>query len=119
MGTETQPTFREWCVLELMGHRKLAGLVTEQEIAGHGFLRLDIYVQPRPLTQGPQLDTHIATQFYSPSSVYAITPTSEDTARAFAERNQPAPVSRWDLPTLPAVGSAAAVHEEDPEDPPF
>src|ERR1700738_48765 len=39
---EQEAKFSEWVVLELMGHRKLAGLLTEQEIAGHGFLRLEV-----------------------------------------------------------------------------
>lgn len=38
-----------------------------------------------------------ATQFYSAAAVYCITPTTEDVARSVAARNQPAPVSRWEL----------------------
>jgi hypothetical protein len=34
--------FREWAVLELMGHRRLGGKVSEQEIAGAAFLRIDV-----------------------------------------------------------------------------
>jgi hypothetical protein len=99
MIEDPKPTFKEWCVLELMGHRKLAGLVSEQEIAGHGFLRLDIHASKRYGPDGMEIGTdHKSTQFYSPSSVYAITPVTEDTARAFAEGNQPAPVTRWELP---------------------
>ena len=79
----TEETFADWVILELMGHRRLAGHLTEQEIAGRGFLRL-------------QMDS--ATQFYNPSSVYAITPTSEATARAVMATCQPAPVQRWELP---------------------
>jgi hypothetical protein len=81
--------FAEWCVLELMGHRRLAGYVTEQEIAGAAFLRIDV-----PGAEG-QPD---ATQFYRPGVVYAITPTTEEIARAVARGNRPAPVHRWELP---------------------
>jgi len=110
---DPKPTFKEWCVLELMGHRKLAGLVSEQEIAGHGFLRLDIHVPIRFRPDGSEIPGHRSTQFYSPSSVYAITPVSEDTARAFAEGNQPAPVTRWELPQLAEAARAAVEHIED------
>jgi hypothetical protein len=118
---ETKAAFKEWVVLELMGHRRLAGLLTEQEIAGHGFLRLDIHGPIRYKPTGEAIDEKIATQFYSPSSVYAITPTSEATARAFAERNQPAPISRWDLPLLsaPTVEPPEEAEREREEDPPF
>lgn len=80
--------FADWVILELMGHRRLAGYLTEVEIAGRGFLRLDM----------PTGDETSATQLYNPASVYAITPTSEETARAVARLSQPAPVQRWELP---------------------
>lgn len=83
-------TFAEWCVLELMGHRRLAGRVTEQEIAGRGFLRLDVF--------GLTGDVPTVTQFYSPSSVYCMTPTTEEIARGLGEKSRPEPVSRFDLP---------------------
>lgn len=95
--------FREWCVLELMGHRRLAGYVTEQEIAGAGLLRIDV----------PGDGETIATQFYSPAAVYCITPTTEAIARALAKRDQPAPVQRWEL--APALAPAAAPRRPDDE----
>ena len=39
---EVMETFEEWAVLELMGHRRLAGKVTEATIGGGAFLRIDI-----------------------------------------------------------------------------
>jgi hypothetical protein len=72
-----------------MGHRRLAGRVTEEEIAGHGFLRIDVPGEGSLQT---------ATQYYSPNSVYAITPTTEAIARRFAVAHQPQPVTRWELP---------------------
>ena len=93
--TESEPRFSQWCILELMGHRRLAGLVTEQEIAGHGFLRLDV--------PGDLADVHAtgalwtATQFYSPSSVYCMTPTTEANARRIAAYNKPEPATKWEL----------------------
>ena len=94
-----------WCILELMGHRKMAGYVQEAEIAGGKFLRIDV---PGPKSEGipPHEEKAVATQYYSPASVYAITPTTESLAREIAIRNQPAPVARWELPeakTAPAT----------------
>lgn len=86
--TEDQ-MFAEWVILEVMGHRRLAGFLSEMEIAGRGFLRLEVPGQPG------------ATQLYNPTSVYCITPTTEAIARALAVSNQPAPVQRWELP--PAI----------------
>jgi hypothetical protein len=100
--------FADWAILEVLGHRRLAGYVTEVELAGAGFLRIDI----------PGLQAGAMTsQFYGPSAVYALTPTSEETARAFAVRNQPAPIHRWDLPTLPEAGETHSDYEEEGPDP--
>jgi hypothetical protein len=89
--SDTETTFEGWAVLELMGHRRLGGYVTEVELAGKGMLRLDI---PGPETG----DEPTATQFYSPGALYCLTPVTEDVARGLAARNQPTPVHRWELP---------------------
>lgn len=90
MTEEKGGPFPCWAILELMGHRRLAGMVTEQEVAGHGFIRIDV-----PARDGKDL---IATQFYSPGSVYCMTPTTEEIARRVAASCQPEPVHRWELP---------------------
>jgi hypothetical protein len=92
---------REWVILELMGHRRLAGLLTEVEIAGEGMLRLDVPSDPP------------ATQFYSPKAVYCITPTTEALARAFSVREKAAPVSRWELPQIEAGPRTIDADRED------
>jgi hypothetical protein len=98
-----EPAFEGWVVLELMGHRRLAGYVTEQAIGGASFIRVDV-----PGDNGATA----ATQFYSAVAVYCITPTTEAIARALASRSQPAPVQRWELP--PVDGPPAR-----PSDDPF
>lgn len=93
--------FEGWAVLELMGHRRLAGHLSEQQIGGSSFLRIDVPTDPP------------ATQFYSPSAVYAITPCTEDTARLVATGSRVAPVERWQLPAAPeAVVSEDELDEE-------
>ena len=89
--SESQATFPQWACLELMGHRRLAGHVTEQEIAGGSFLRIDI---PDP---NGEPDVWIATQYYSPQAVYGITPVDEATARLCAAEWIEPPVNRWTL----------------------
>lgn len=80
--------FEGWAILELMGHRRLAGKVSEVTIAGTPFIRIDVM----------RLESE-ATQFYSGAAVYCITPTSEETARQVAELSAVAPVQRWELPS--------------------
>jgi hypothetical protein len=83
-------TFEEWAILELMGHRRLAGKITEATIGGGAFIRIDI----------PMRDGTMSTQFYSPGSVYCITPTSKEIADITALSCQPEPVNRWELKQL-------------------
>lgn len=93
----TEDKFGSWAVLELFGHRRLGGYVTEQTIGGGAFIRIDI----------PAIDDEPAvTQFYGPAAVFSLTPTSEEAAVAVARRNRPEPVHQWELPKLPAAVAA-------------
>ena len=87
--------FEEWAVLELMGHRRLAGKITDAVIGGGAFIRIDI----------PTKDGNKATQFYSPGSVYCITPTTEEIARMIAVNSEPEPISRWEIRNMLSAGN--------------
>lgn len=95
--------FEGWAILELMGHRRLGGFVTETEMAGAGVLRIDVPGEG---------DEVYATQFYSPGSMYCLTPTTEEAARAVAVRNRPEPVHQWELPS--SMSEVAPI-EADPD----
>ncbi|MFZ2804660.1 MAG: acetyltransferase [Patescibacteria group bacterium] len=93
---DEKPTeFEGWALLELMGHRKLAGYVKPATIAGSGVIRIDVPSDP------------VATQFYSPAALYCLTPITEDLARKLAHRYEPSPVSHWELP------ASASIDDED------
>lgn len=97
-----EESYRGWSILELMGHRRLAGMVTTEQIGGASFIRIDV---PGCISESESLDGPDwgATQFYSPSAVYCLTPTTEEIARAFSDRNRPAPVSRYELAPISEV----------------
>lgn len=82
--------FESWCILELLGHRRVAGHVSEAEIGGGSFIRIDM----------PMRDGSNSTQFYSPGAVYCITPTTEKIARKMSLAYQPEPVSQWEFKQL-------------------
>ena len=107
MSEQKQP-FESWCALELLGHRRLAGYVSAQEIAGQGMLRIDV-----PGEDGEEA----VTQFYSPSALYALTPTTEEIARAFAARNRLRPVSRYELPAPPEREPVEIARDQDTFEP--
>lgn len=83
--------FEEWAILELMGHRRLAGKVTEAAILGGSLLRIDI-----PGEDG----SFKSTQFYGPQAIYCLTPTTPEIAKAVATQSHPEPISRWEFPQL-------------------
>jgi hypothetical protein len=103
--TDTADTFDEWAILELMGHRQLGGRVREQEIAGCGMLRIDIYPG--------DAQTPVATQFYNPkSAVYGLHPADEQIVRAYAARSFYEPVQRWQL-APPEPPSRGPIEDDD------
>lgn len=81
--------FQEWAIVEVMGHRRFIGLVSEQVIAGTGFVRIDI-----PASEGEPAWT----KFVGSASIYAITPVSEEIARGIASQSNQVPVMAYDLP---------------------
>lgn len=88
-----------FAILELMGHRKLAGYVREVEIAGGKMLRVDVPAEGCAGKDGP----FQATQFYGGSALYCLTPCEADVAIRFAAGCRVEPVTRWELPALPAA----------------
>jgi hypothetical protein len=82
--SEPSEPFDSFAILELFGHRRLAGRVRSVEVAGAGMFRIDI-----PASDG----SVAATQFYAPAAVFSLTPTTEEVARAAAARSGDAPVT--------------------------
>jgi hypothetical protein len=106
MAEENNSVFSEmWAMVELMGHVKMAGRISEESHFGTVLLRCDV----------PNGDGYF-TQFYGGSAIYRITPISEEVARAFAARSQPEPVRPYEL-MLPAPSNGYEDIEEgyDPD----
>lgn len=99
-----QPAFECWAIVEVMGHRRFAGYVTEQVIAGQGFVRIDV-----PEAGGRPAFTKIL----GAGSIYAITPVTEDTAREAAASFREMPLQAWDLPERPALPGPRRDEDDD------
>jgi hypothetical protein len=109
---EQESKFDQWGVVEVMGHKKFAGHITEQVIAGSALVRVDV---PEVVA----VDYNRVERTYAPftkligvGSVYAITPTTEEIARRMAVE-----IARYDgdpLPVrLPESRQLAAVSQSD------
>lgn len=126
----TNDTPEQWAIVELMGHVKLAGKLSEEERFGSKMGRLDIPIDVvctcPPLPSGDRTGcrgicgTGFVTQHFGGQSVYRITYCTEAVARATAARNNPAPVSPWDypkqLPSAPVLAPGAGDDSYSPED---
>lgn len=88
MSDHEQSGFDSWAVVELLGHVRTAGRVTEEERFGVKMGRCDV----------PRADGGFTTFYFGGGSVYRMTPCTEDAAKAVAIGNQPEPVHRWELP---------------------
>lgn len=97
---EERAAFAEWAIVELMGHVRIAGRVSEERLFGAALGRIDI---PTDDAGG------FVTQYFGGGSVYRITPVSEELARSVARANRPEPVRRWELPI-------SAMHDVDDAD---
>lgn len=100
-----------WCILELMGHRRLAGQLREELVGGSVMLRIDV----------AKADGNM-TQFYGGSAVYCITPTTEAVARAFAATLTGGPVMRYEIDqkTLDYyTHNNREIELDDEDEPPF
>ena len=99
-----EPEPAVWAIVELMGHVKLAGRVTEEEKFGGKLGRIDI----------PHCDGFM-TRYFGAASVYSVTIVSEQVARDVCKRTAPAPVSPWDYPKAlaPATERADDGHDDD------
>lgn len=80
-----------WGILEQMGHVRLGGLISQEELFGTVMGRIDV---PRP-------SGAVVTRYFGGQTVYALTPCDEATARAVALHCDPAPVHAYELPRLP------------------
>ena len=87
-GEAEENGFRGWCIVELFGHQRLAGYVSERKIAGHGFVRIDV----------PETSTCPAySKFLGASAVYAMTPVDEVIAKEVAKDLKEQPISVFEL----------------------
>lgn len=107
-GAGKSEGFDGWALVEVMGHKRFAGRVSEHTVAGQGFIRVDVPALER---DGEQFEPF--TKLIGPGSIYGITPLSEQVARAMASTLRERPVHTWDLPQ-PKL--AAPVPDDDLDD---
>jgi hypothetical protein len=99
----TERTFNEWGIVDLFGHQRIAGQISEQSIGGCSFIRVDVPA----CGERPAM-----TRFFGQGAIYSMTPTTEALARQAANAWHTPPVQRYELPAPSRTGNT----EEDDDD---
>jgi len=87
MNTQATEPQDLWAIVELLGHQKMAGKLSEQVLGGSSFIRVDV-----PAFEGSPAFTRLLTD----KSIYAINPVTEEVARHMAERIRAQPIQEYD-----------------------
>lgn len=95
--------FEAWGIVELMGHQRVAGRLSEQPLGGGNLLRVDI----------PNGES-FRTAFYGASAIYAVHITDEPAARKIAEASGTRPTYAYELSQAVArIAPSATVYEDE------
>lgn len=79
-----------WACVEIFGHRRHYGRISEVERFGAKMIRIDV-----PSAEPATFDTF----FYGGAAIFSVTPCTEESARSWAERMRPKPyMPRRELP---------------------
>jgi hypothetical protein len=81
--------FEEWAVVELFGHQRIAGKVSEATIGGCAFVRVDV---PATTDRSPY------TKYFGNGAIYAMTPCDEQVAILAAHE-----IERYNVPIRVAM----------------
>lgn len=84
-----------WAIVELFGHQRIAGKLSEHTMGGGSFVRVDVPEIP-PAGEGmPSIPGF--TKLYGNGAIYGITFVDEAAALVEAARLRTRPVNVWDL----------------------
>ena len=112
LGEPAQPSpaaFESWAIIEIFGHQKYAGKVSEFAIGGCNFVRVDV---PELIARRPQEPAMPAfTKLFGNGAVYSITLVSEDVARRVAATIRPEPLNVY-IPIIPERQLRSADEDE-------
>lgn len=104
---QQQQKFEAWAVVELFGHQRVAGRLSEQAIGGETFLRVDV-----PASSGHAEYSRL----FGKGAIYCINLCDEATARAAAAYVRPPLKAYEPLPTLAAPDGVAVTRAQVDDD---
>lgn len=106
-STDGPGGFDQWAIVDVMGHQRYIGRVTEHVIAGKGFVRVDV-----PESNGESGFTKLI----GPDAIHSISPISEQLAREMCGRRRQYPIEYYDLPEVKRLPAGTETLIDDEED---
>ncbi len=73
---KSQETLETWAYIEIMGHSRIAGRVSERKMGTQIMLQVDVPLNEKEFSH---------TELFSPSAIFSIKPTTEDWCRKFVK----------------------------------
>lgn len=114
--------FEQWAIVELFGHQRIAGRVTEQTIGGSSFVRVDVpSCESTPHAEA----TQPFTKLFGQGAIYAISFVDEAAAKYAARQIRAQPIDTYSLQrALTEIRSLnqphlSGLHPESDDDRPF
>lgn len=92
-----------WAIVEIFGHVRLAGFVSEFTFGGQSFVRVDVpEIAAEESRHGDSASGPISahTKMYGPGAIYAIHPVDEAIAKATAASIREVPVQSYGMRDL-------------------
>ena len=95
--------FNQWAMLELYGHQRIVGKVTEATIGGCSFIRVDV----------PELDFNPPfTRYFGQGAIYSLNPVSERIAMELLRSCRNVPVQQYEIQQRMLSGSSEDAPDE-------
>ena len=98
--SHVEEKFNSWAIVEVMGHSRYAGFVTEQAIGGCSFVRVDVPEVAASLAASGDYNLEgrpAFTKLLGNGSIFAITPCTESTAREAARQFRNRPIAMFEF----------------------
>ena len=87
----------QWAIVELFGHQRIAGRISEQEVGGQKFVRVDVPSIERTDHAGKVERIEPHTKSFGAGAIYAINWVDEQAARVAAHSIRHTPIDTWAL----------------------
>lgn len=118
--TEAAPAFEGFAIIEVMGHRRLAGMVREVEVFGAKMLRIETMELPERVEKDEYDRSErvykaqpSVTQFYSGASLFSVTPATREACEAVAKSAQTCDWRPLSLPSKSGDDDDGDYEEDD------